>query len=562
VAKTDSNPDWWRDAVVYQVYPRSFADGSGDGVGDLPGLISRLPHLVALGVDALWISPWYRSPMADAGYDVADYRDIDPLFGTLADAAKLIATAHELGLRVIIDIVPNHCSDQHLWFKAALAAGPGSNERQLFHFRPGLGPDGGQPPNDWPSAFGGSAWQRVIGPDWEPEEWYLHLFNEHQPDFNWDHPEVRAEFESILRFWFERGVDGFRIDVANLLIKQKGLPSRGPLEAAGKPSPYEDRPEVHDVYRAWRRIADSYGEFGATRIFVGELWVSPTSLKRYLRPDELHTGFNFPYLQAPWQAAALRAIIDSTLELHAEVGAPATWVLGNHDVTRVVTRYGRTESSWSLDGVRVHNTPVDLELGTRRARAAALLYLALPGCAYVYQGEELGLWEVEDIPDELRQDPTFFQSEGKDLGRDGCRVPLPWSADEPGFGFGPVVAGDAEGAGDAAGAAEPWLPQPAAWKERAVDAESGDPASALTLYRDALRLRRSVLGGSALGELTWVDAPERVLRLRRGEGFECVVNFGPEPVPLPEQAEILLGSGPIVDGLLPTDTAAWLRLDA
>ena len=552
MAKTDSNPDWWRDAVVYQVYPRSFADGSGDGVGDLPGLIARLPHLVELGVDALWISPWYRSPMADAGYDVADYRDIDPLFGTLADGRRLIDSAHGLGLRVIIDIVPNHCSDQHPWFRAALAAGPGSAARQLFHFRPGLGPDGGQPPNDWTSHFGGPAWKRVIGPDGQPEEWYLHLFNEHQPDFNWDHPEVRAEFESILRFWFDRGVDGFRIDVADMLIKQKGLPSRGPLEAAGQPSPHQDRPEVHDVYRAWRRIADSYGEFGATRIFVGELWVSPASLKRYLRPDELHTGFNFPYLQAPWQASVLRSIIDSTLELHGEVGAPATWVLGNHDVTRVVTRYGRTESSWSLDGVRVHNVPVDLELGTRRARAAALLYLALPGCAYVYQGEELGLWEVEDIPDELRQDPTFFQSGGKDLGRDGCRVPLPWSADEPGFGFGPAGV---------AGAAEPWLPQPAEWKERAADVQAEDPMSVLTLYRDALRLRRSVLSHDVVrSDLTWLDAPDGVLHFRRGDdGFECVVNFGAEPVPLPEQAELLLGSGPIVGGLLPTDTAAWLR---
>ena len=550
----ESDPDWWRDAVVYQVYPRSFADGNGDGVGDLPGLIERVPHLAELGVDALWISPWYRSPMADAGYDVADYRDIDPLFGTLGDATRLIAVAHELGLRVIIDLVPNHCSDQHPWFQAALAAGPGSAERELFHFRPGLGPDGGQPPNDWPSTFGGPGWTRVLGPDGKPEEWYLHLFNEAQPDFNWDHPEVRAEFESILRFWLDRGVDGFRIDVANLLVKQKGLPSQGPLEAAGQPSPWSDRPEVHDVYRAWRRIADSYAEFGATRIFVGELWVHPTSLKRYLRPDELHTGFNFPYLQAPWQASALRAIIDSTLELHAEVGAPATWVLGNHDVTRVVTRYGRSESSWALDGVRVHNAPVDLELGTRRARAAALLYLALPGCAYVYQGEELGLWEVEDIPAELRQDPTFVQSGGKDLGRDGCRVPLPWVADEGWFGFGSgLVATE-----------EPWLPQPAAWKELAVDVQAGDPGSVLTLYRQALRLRRSVLGPSPVRkDLTWVDAPEGVLHLRRGEGFECVVNFSPEPVTLPEGVEVALSSGPVVDGLLPTDTAAWLlRRDA
>ena len=543
----DSNPDWWRGAVVYQVYPRSFADASGDGVGDLPGVLTRLPRLAELGVDALWLSPWYRSPMADAGYDVADYRDIDPLFGTLADAEKLIGAAHGLGLRVIIDIVPNHCSDQHPWFKAALAAGPGSAERARFHFRPGLGPDGAQPPNDWSSNFGGPAWNRVVGADGTPEEWYLHLFNKGQPDFNWDHPEVRAEFESILRFWFDRGVDGFRIDVANMLIKQEGLPSLGPLEAAGAPSPYQDRPEVHEIYRGWRRIADSYRD--TTRIFVGELWVSPDSLKRYLRPDELHTGFNFPYLQAPWQASALRSIIDATLALHAEVGAPATWVLGNHDVPRVVTRYGRAESSWSFDKAHVRDEPLDLELGTRRARAAALLYLALPGSAYVYQGEELGLWEVEDIPDELRQDPTFVQSGGKDLGRDGCRVPLPWSANEVGFGFSP------------AGAAEPWLPQPAAWKRLAADVQADDPTSMLSLYRAALGTRRHLLGDVGT-TLTWVDATDEVLRLRRGGNFECVVNFGAAPVPLPEQAEILLSSGPIADGLLPADTAVWLRLGA
>jgi alpha-glucosidase len=540
----DSNPDWWRDAVVYQVYPRSFADASGDGVGDVPGVLARLPHLAALGVDALWLSPWYRSPMADAGYDVADYRDIDPLFGTLADADKLINEAHASGLRLIIDIVPNHCSDQHPWFQAALAAGPGSAERARFHFRPGLGPDGAQPPNDWLSNFGGPAWNRVVGADGQPEEWYLHLFNKGQPDFNWDHPEVRAEFESILRFWLDRGVDGFRIDVANMLVKQEGLPSLGPLEAAGAPSPYQDRPEVHEIYRAWRRIADSYRD--GTRIFVGELWVSPESLKRYLRPDELHTGFNFPYLQAPWQASMLRAIIDATLSLHAEVGAPATWVLGNHDVTRVVTRYGRDASGFAFDAAPAHNAPVDLELGTRRARAAALLYLALPGCAYVYQGDELGLWEVLDIPDELRQDPTFVQSGGENIGRDGCRVPLPWTAAEPAFGFSP------------AGSAEPWLPQPAAWKELAADVQEDDPASVLSLYRAALRTRRSALGEAGT-TLAWIEAPDQVLHFRRGEDFECVANLGAAPVPLPEQAEVLLSSGPIADGLLAADTAVWLR---
>lgn len=535
---TAADASWWRDAVVYQIYPRSFADADGDGVGDLPGISSRLSYLAGLGVDAVWLSPWYRSPMADAGYDIADYRDIDPLFGTLEDAAALLDAAHAHGLRVIVDLVPNHCSDRHPWFRAAVAAGPGSAERELFHFRPGGGPDGAEPPNDWPSNFGGPAWTRL--PD---GDWYLHLFNEAQPDFDWDHPRVRAEFESILRFWLDRGVDGFRIDVANLLIKQEGLPSRGSLPADA-PSPYEDRPEVHEIYRSWRAIADSYA---GARIFVGELWVGPESLKRYLRPDELHTGFNFPYLQAPWNSTRLRAIIDQTLETHASVGAPATWVLGNHDVTRVVTRYGRVDSSWALDGVRVHDAPLDLELGTRRARAAALLYLALPGSAYIYQGEELGLWEVEDLPAELRQDPTFRQSDGVDLGRDGCRVPLPWAAGEPGFGFGP-------GAG-----AAPWLPQPAGWKALAADAEAGDAASMLELYRSALRIRGTETSLRGDG-LEWRTSDDDVLVFSRGRPFVCVVNFGADPIRLPAHESILLSStAPGADGRLGPDAAAWLR---
>jgi len=537
--------EWWRNAVVYQIYPRSFADANGDGVGDLPGITGRLAYLAGLGVDAVWLSPWYRSPMADGGYDIADYRDIDPLFGTLQDAAALLDAAHDRGLRVIVDLVPNHCSDRHPWFQAALAAGPGSAERELFHFRPGCPEaDGTEPPNDWPSAFGGPAWTRL--PD---GDWYLHLFNQAQPDFNWDHPRVRAEFESILRFWLDRGVDGFRIDVANLLIKQAGLPARASLPP-GAPSPYEDRPEVHEIYRSWRAIADSYpGE----RIFVGELWVGPASLKRYLRPDELHTGFNFPYLQAPWNGPRLRAIIDQTLETHASVGAPATWVLGNHDVTRVVTRYGRVDSSWALDGIRVHDAPLDLGLGTRRARAAALLYLALPGSAYIYQGEELGLWEVEDLPPELRQDPTLRQSGGADLGRDGCRVPLPWAADEPGFGFGP------------GGGAPPWLPQPAGWKALAVDAQTGGDRdeSMLELYRRALSVRRaepSLRGSDLAWQAADPDEHTDVLVFARGAEFVCIVNFGADPIPLPAHDSILLTSTALTaDGRLGPDAAAWLR---
>ncbi|MFF9915559.1 glycoside hydrolase family 13 protein [Streptomyces sp. NPDC013457] len=536
------SPPWWRSAVIYQIYPRSYADGNGDGIGDIAGIRARLPHLKDLGVDAVWISPWYVSPMADAGYDVADYRDIDPLFGTLEEAEALVAEAHESGLRIIVDMVPNHCSDQHPWFRAALAAGPKSPARELFHFRPGKGGHGELPPNDWQSCFGGPAWTRTTDADGTPGEWYLHLFAPEQPDWNWAHPEVREEFESILRFWFDRGVDGFRIDVASLLIKQDGLPDKASLPE-GAPSPDADRPGVHEIYRAWRKIADSYA---GERVFVGELWVSSESLPRYLRQDELHTGFNFPFMQAPWDASGLRSVIDETIAQHAPVGAPATWVLGNHDITRVVTRYGRTDTSYVE---RRHGLPVDLGLGLRRARAAALLSFALPGSVYVYQGEELGLWEVEDIPLGHRQDPTLHQSGGEDLGRDGCRVPLPWEGDEAPFGFSPAGT-----------ESEPWLPQPPAWKDHTVAAESGDPDSVLELYRTALEIRRTE---PALGDggLDWLPAPDGVLAFTRGSGFACAVNFSESPADLPAHTELLLASGPLDDGLLPPDTTVWLRTD-
>ncbi|MFD3943378.1 glycoside hydrolase family 13 protein [Streptomyces sp. NPDC058579] len=531
---------WWRSAAIYQIYPRSYADGNGDGIGDITGIRARLPHLRDLGVDAVWISPWYVSPMADAGYDVADYRDIDPLFGTLADAEALITEAHELGLRIIVDLVPNHCSDQHPWFRTALADGPGSRARQLFHFRPGAGENGELPPNDWQSAFGGPAWTRTSEGDGTPGEWYLHMFAPQQPDWNWDQPQVRAEFESILRFWLDRGVDGFRIDVASLLVKQDGLPDEGTLPP-GTPAPHRDRPEVHDIYRSWRRLADSYpGE----RVFVGELWVSPEALPRYLREDELHTAFNFPFLQAPWEHGALRSVIDETLTLHAPVGAPATWVLGSHDATRVVTRYGRADTSFTE---RHQPVPVDLDLGTRRARAAALLSFALPGSVYVYQGDELGLWEVEDIPLALRQDPAVQQSGGTDPGRDGCRVPLPWEGDEAPFGFSPSDTDT-----------EPWLPQPPAWKDHTVAAETGDPGSTLELHRAALRVRRAepALGD---GPFAWLPSADGVLAFTRGPGLTCLVNLTSEPVELPAHTEQLLASGPLADGLLPPDTTIWLR---
>jgi len=554
--------EWWRRAVVYQVYPRSFADATGDGIGDLAGLRARLGYLRELGVDAVWLSPWYVSPFADGGYDVADYRDIDPRVGTLAEAEEFFAEAHALGIRVLLDIVPNHCSEQHPWFQAALRAGPGAPERAHFHFRPGRGEHGELPPNDWRSHFGGPAWTRVVEPDGCPGEWYLHLFAPEQPDWNWAHEAVRAEFDSILRFWFDRGVDGFRVDVADSLDKPAALPDQ--LGAPLGQEPFRDNEGNHDIYRRWRRIADSYPD---PRVFVGELWLTgvPERLARYLRPDELHTAFDFDLLAAAWDAAEFRTVIDRSLRAHAAVGAPPTWVLSNHDVHRPVTRYGRADTRFDR---LLLGTPTDLALGTARARAALLVTAFLPGVLYLYQGEELGLPEVEDIPDELVEDPMFHRTGGVNRGRDGCRVPLPWSGDEPPFGFSPPDAH-----------ASPWLPQPAAWKALTVRVQSADADSPLSLYRRALRLRRDLLVAAG-PELEWLPAPPGVLAARRSrpgppgpsattgvagsagaaglEAVVLVVNMSARPVPMPDGRVLLASAGFPVAGFLPPDTAVWL----
>ncbi|WP_435137133.1 alpha-amylase family glycosyl hydrolase [Actinacidiphila sp. bgisy144] len=538
---------WWRDAVIYQVYPRSFADSDGDGVGDLTGVRERLPYLAGLGVDALWFSPWYASPQADAGYDVADYRRIDPAFGTLADAEALIAEAHALGLKIVVDIVPNHVSDRHPWFREALACGPGAEARDLFWFRPGRGPAGELPPNDWQSVFGGPAWTRTTNPDGTPGEWYLHLFAPEQPDLNWNNTKVREEHESVLRFWFDRGADGVRIDSATMPAKDPALPDFDSA-APPLPHPYIDRDDVHGIYRSWRALAEAYSP---PRALIGEVWLAdPVRFAHYLRPDEMHTAFNFDYLNSPWDPAALRTVIDATLSSHASVGASPTWVLSNHDVTRHVTRYGRADSSFG-HALRQHRTPTDLALGTRRARAALLLALALPGGHYIYQGEELGLWEVEDIPDDLRQDPIFHRTGGTDVGRDGCRVPLPWSGDLPPFGFSPDTA-----------QAAPWLPQPAQWASCTAEAQDGRPGSMLTFYRTALALRRGEPGLRTL-DFRWlpVDDPA-VLAFTRADGFVCLANLSPAPAPLPRDAHLLLASDVDFDpatGHLPPDTTVWLR---
>ena len=536
---------WWRSAAIYQLYVRSFADGNGDGVGDLAGVRARLPYLAELGVDAIWFNPWYKSPMSDAGYDISDYREIEPVFGTLADADAVISEAHAHGIRIIIDVVPNHGSDQHPWFTEALAATPGSAARARFWFRPGRGAAGERPPNDWQSIFGGSAWTRITEADGSPGEWYLHLFAPEQPDFNWASPVVRQEFEDVLRFWFERGADGIRIDSAALLTKDPDLPEVSPDEPPGPGHPYSDRDDVHEVYRSWRAVADEY----PGRVLIGEIWIPDSvRLARYVGPGELHTVFNFPYLSCPWDAKQLREVIDNTLALNAPVGAPATWVLSNHDVDRIVSRYGRADTAFSLQQrAYFHSFPVDLELGTRRARAAALLTMALPGSVYVYQGEELGLWEVQDIPDELRQDPIWWRTGGADPGRDGCRVPLPWSGQEPPFGFSPAGA-----------ASEPWLPQPKQWRELTVEAEQASPASMLELYRTALRIRRAepALGD---GPMSWLPSADGVLAFDRGAGVRCVTNLSRAPVGLPPQAVVILASGPLAGGMLPPDTSVWLR---
>jgi alpha-glucosidase len=515
--------EWWRSAVLYEIYVRSFADSDGDGVGDLPGIRARLPHLRELGVDGVWLTPFFPSPGADHGYDVADYVDVDPQFGTLADFDALVADAHELGLRVTIDVVPNHTSSEHEWFRNALAD-PSHPDRARYVFRPGR--DGG-PPNNWDSVFGGPAWTL----DEASGEYYLHLFAPEQPDLDWHNPQVQADFEDVLRFWLGRGVDGFRIDVAHGLFKDRLLrdePAGVSVVRPGATQGFDrqraiDQPEVHTLYRSWRELADGYGN---DPVLVGEVVLRDQErVAGYVRPDELHLAFNFRLLWEPWDAEAIRAAIDGTLAALEPVGATPTWVLENHDVTRVPSRYGSLE----------------------RARAAALLLIALPGTIFLYAGQELGLEEV-DLPDELRQDPVFFRSGGARKGRDGCRVPVPWTSEPPGLGF---TTGT------------PWLPIPETWTDVSVAAQARDEGSTLALYRTAIAARR---GSDALrdGSFAWLDSAEGALAFERTSEQEqehvvCMVNVAADGLELPE-GELMLASDPAVTRSLPPDTAAWVRL--
>ncbi|MFC4627627.1 alpha-amylase family glycosyl hydrolase [Promicromonospora alba] len=538
-----NDPTWWRQAAVYQIYPRSFADANDDGIGDLRGIISRVPYLQGLGIDAVWLSPFYPSALADGGYDVADYRDVDPRIGTLDEFDEMVAALHAAGIRVIVDIVPNHSSDEHVWFQEALAAGPGSPERARYIFRDGLGADGSEPPADWDSMFGGLAWTRV--PD---GQWYLHLFAKEQPDFNWDNEEVRADFRKTLRFWSDRGVDGFRIDVAHALTKELGdsLPTQAEIDAITEPGahPLWDRDEVHEIYADWRKVFD---EYTPPRIAVAEAWVSTPRRPRYASADGLGQAFNFDLLEADFDAEQFRTIISDNLALSAASGSSTTWVFSNHDVVRHATRYalparnGSTTKQgrdWLLSGGT--EPAADVALGLRRARAATLLMLGLPGSAYLYQGEELGLPEVADIPAAERQDPAFFRNPGVDVGRDGCRVPLPWTREGKSFGFG-------EGGAH--------LPQPATFGELSVEAQDGAPGSTLELYRAALALRHELQTDETL---EWVPGRADVLHFTRPNGWHVVTNFGPDAVPLPD-GEVLLASEPLPGGLLPGSTTAWVR---
>ena len=525
----DQARPWWVSPVVYQVYLRSFADSDGDGIGDLNGLRSRLPHLAALGVDALWITPHYPSGGADGGYDVADYRAVDPAYGTVADVADLVTDAHALNIRVLLDIVPNHTSDQHSWFQTALAD-PDSPEAGYYHFAPASP----EPPNNWMSLFGGPAWSRT--PD---GRWYLHLFAPQQPDLNWDNPAVGADFEQTLRFWLDLGVDGFRVDVAYGLFKDRELRDN---PGTYSPTLFGHGPEqvmtwnqgrVHDVWRRWRAVIDSYP---GQRMLVGEVCLSDLDqVALYSRPDEMHQAFAFRAIKSPWDAAAFEEAICPAVEAFAVVGAPVAWVLGNHDKDRMVSRYG--------GGAQ----------GIARARAAAMLTLALPGAAYLYAGDELGLPQAV-VPDAAKQDPIFFNSGGARTGRDGCRVPMPWTTDTAGtHGF------------SLTGTAPPWLPCPDGWGEFAADGQAGDPTSVLTLYREALAIRAAHDAlGSGIARVTRHGDLLRVTSVADCDAVECWVNFGSHPITVPVHGKVLLGSDSRVAWtgswlVLPADAAAWVH---
>lgn len=582
--------DWWKQAVVYQVYPRSFRDANGDGLGDIAGITAQVPYLKNLGVDAIWLSPFYPSELADGGYDVIDYRDVDPRLGTLADFDELVAALHGNGMKIVVDIVPNHTSNMHEWFQAALNASAGSPERARYIFREGRGEHGELPPNDWQSIFGGPAWERV-----SDGQWYLHLFTKEQPDLNWKNPEVHEDFKKTLRFWSDRGVDGFRIDVAHGLAKDLDSKPLDSLDAnwvfntdnRNGDNPLWDRAEVHDIYREWNAV---FNEYSPARFAVGEAWVIPEHQHLYAREDELGQVFNFEFAKANWTADAFHAAIEDGMRSAHDSASTTTWVMSNHDVVRHASRYGLPQVSttgyhelpndWLL---RNGSTYIeDREVGAHRSRAAILMELGLPGSVYVYQGEELGLPEVANIPWDHLEDPVAFNSDHQfaQKGRDGCRVPLPWTAADkpqpaswdPLFGTG-ASFGFSSPRADGSAPADPHLPQPLWYEHYAADVEELDEKSMLNLYKRALAFRQEHLTPSAdTDSITWMPASAfgahdaQVVAYTRpavGEGdhtFACIVNFGPDPIDLPT-GTIALSSLPIEGNMLPADTAVWMLLD-
>ncbi|MEI7419521.1 MAG: glycoside hydrolase family 13 protein [Actinomycetes bacterium] len=567
MSKTRKDAEWWRTSVIYQIYPRSFADGNGDGMGDLQGVTSRLESLSELGVDAIWFSPFFKSPQKDAGYDVSDYKDIDPLFGNLADFDALVAKSKTLGLRIIVDLVPNHSSDQHVWFQAALKAAPGSAERNRYMFRDGKGENGELPPNNWESVFGGQAWTRINEADGKPGQWYLHIFDSTQPDFNWENEEVRDEFDSVLRFWLDRGASGFRIDVAHGMIKVDGLPDvvhhSSTMSGQDSPddvktqetedelisrleeeNPFWGQPGVHEINKRFRKILDEYDE----RVMCGEAWVHPISrMARWVRPGEYHQTFNFGYLETPWNKEKLHAVVTESLNAFGAVGAPSTWVLSNHDVIRHATRMGYDNIPRQGDGVGPNYQQPDEAKGQRRARAASAFMLGLPGGAYIYQGEELGLPEHTTLENKYREDPTFFRTNGERVGRDGCRVPLPWEA----------------GANDSNGfstTGKSWLPQPESYRRYARSAQEGVAGSTLELYKALLKARKQFDMGN--GEFRW--APEFMDESSLAyinNGILVLSNFNGDPVVIPA-GEILATTQHdlTIEGELEHDNTVWIKL--
>ena len=547
-ASTNAPGKWWRNAVIYQMYPRSFADGNGDGMGDLKGVEGRLESLSELGVDAIWFSPFMSSPQKDAGYDVSDYTDIDPLFGTLEDFDSVLSKAHDLGLKVIVDLVPNHSSSEHPLFKAALRAGRGSPERSYYHFADGKGKDGELPPNNWQSVFGGPAWTRI-----DDGQWYLHIFDSSQPDFNWGNPEVEKFFHGVLRFWLDRGADGFRVDVAHALIKEPGLPDVEELSSSmtgsdsdpkdEKPHPHWGQEGVHEIIRGFRKVIDEYDN----RAMAAEAWILPLSkMAKWVRQDEYHQAFNFEYLATEWEARRLKEVVDESLFEFGAVGAPSTWVLSNHDVIRHVTRLSYKEIPKQGDGIGPDYPQPDEAKGQRIGRAASAFMLGLPGSSYLYQGEELGLPEHTTLESEYRQDPTFFRTKGERVGRDGCRVPIPWEADSPAFGFSET--------------GKSWLPQPENYRGYSRDRQQGVAGSTLELYKRLLSLRKSNALGD--GNLEWVESlcTDSTLAYKNNAVL-VVANFGPDSLALPEGELLVTTQHDLsIEGVLEHDQVAWIKL--